>query len=116
MSSDSWLGHQSRLVLPRSDRSARGSLAGSLSGSPLVFASMSLGPLLSDESRRIGSAPHGRKRLNLDSQNWKIDQGGGEAIAEWPSMSAAGIRPIADVRRSCHRAGSVRKKEAVSWP
>src|SRR5687768_5068966 len=75
MSSDSWFGHQSRLVLPSRDRSARGSLAGSLSGLPLVFASMSLGPLLANESRgRLGPAPQGRKLFNSHRENWKIDQ------------------------------------------
>ena len=46
MSSDSWLGHQSRLVRPSSVRSAAGSFAGLLSGSPPVFTSMMRAPLL----------------------------------------------------------------------
>src|SRR4051812_46029377 len=76
MSSESWFGHQSRLVRPRREREAAGSFPGSLSGSP-VLASMSISFGGSSLAGALGAALHRRKRFNFISENGKIDQATG---------------------------------------
>src|SRR3954453_14946739 len=72
MSSESWFGHQSRLVRPRSDLRAAGSLPGSLSGLPLVFASIVALLFLFDWT--LGLARHRRKRGKMLRLSGAIDQ------------------------------------------
>src|SRR3546814_14934546 len=59
MSSESWFGHQSRLVRPSRDRSAAGSFTGQDSGSLLVFASIARFLSASPGPGLLGHAPPG---------------------------------------------------------
>src|SRR3546814_1780013 len=59
MSSESWFGHQSRLVRPSRDRSAAGSFTGQDSGSLLVFASIARFLSASPGTGILGHAPPG---------------------------------------------------------
>src|SRR3546814_2971789 len=57
MSSENRFGPQSRLVRPRRDLSAAGSFAGSLSGLPLVFASIAISSRCDSPASLLLSVP-----------------------------------------------------------